>query len=166
MWAGSFDEVLRLIFGEYQNVIDEDEIYVLRSNSQFKAMKQVQNQAKRTLLRELSDRTLFSSEELENFYTKFHQVFPLHSEDTNYMTFDHLCKLLNIYAPFWRDKTEFLKLIFKKWDANQDGLVDVVDIAAGFSTIVKGSFNEQLRCSLSFFSSFYIPAINPFKQSV
>lgn len=135
------------MFFEYENCFVDKAIVKLRTNSQYAAVHVVQERTKKALLRELSGQTLFSSEELEKLYRNFHKLFPPSSTDTNFMNFEQVKKLINLYAPYWRDNIEIIKCIFNKWDANGDNLVDLVDIAPGLSIIVHGSFEEKLKCT-------------------
>ena len=145
-WSDKFDEILRFMFIDYANCIDDKTIMKLRINSQYSAVHTVQERTKKALLRELKGQTMFSTDELEKLYRNFHKLFPANATDTNFMNFEQLKKLVNLYAPYWRDNTEILERIFSKWDANGDGLVDLVDLAPGLSRIVHGSFPEKLKC--------------------
>ena len=145
-WSEKFDEVLRLMFFDYANCIDDSEIHRLRTNAQFSAMQSVQHRAKRSLLRELSGQTKFSEEELEKLYGHFRSLFPPSASDTNYMTLIHFKKLLNIYAPYWRDHESFVERMFVTLDKDNDKMVDLVDIAPCLSKIVHGNYHERIRC--------------------
>lgn len=59
-WSESFDDELEIAFGLYSDIMNPSEIRLLRANSQFSTMQDMQNRNKRMLLRELEDQTLFS----------------------------------------------------------------------------------------------------------
>lgn len=145
-WSDKFDEILRLMFFEYPDCVKETSIIKLRANSQYSAVHTVQQRTKQALLRELKGQTLFNAEELEQLYNNFHKLFPPNAVDTNFMNYEQLKKLLNVYAPFWRGNETIISRIFSYWDANIDDLVDLVDIAPGLSKIVHGKFEEKIKC--------------------
>ena len=132
------------MFIDYKDCVQEATILKLRANSQYTAVQNVQQRTKRALLRELKGQTLLSADEMEKLYNNFRNLFPPNSPDTNFMNFEQYQKLLNQYAPFWRDHSTLITKIFELWDANNDLLVDLVDIAPGLSHIIHGTLEDKL----------------------
>lgn len=141
-WSGH--EVLQVAILDFGETVTNKKVTELRALAQFEAMQLVESNSKRTLLRELKDKTKFSEEELESFYHKCRSIFPADSQSNTLMDEVLFSKLFNVYAPFWRGKALFTRCAFRTWDRNNDGLVDMVDIAPGLSVALKGDYLERL----------------------
>lgn len=130
------------------SVLPLDRMLLIRNSARFNAIKNVEERSRQTILRELSDVTIYSHDQLVTFYENFQKAFPLGAEDKSLMTFKEFQQFFPMCLPQWKEDKELIENAFQFFDRNSDKIVDIVDIASYISFLAKGSLHQRLQVTL------------------
>ncbi|KYQ93209.1 hypothetical protein DLAC_05848 [Tieghemostelium lacteum] len=139
------EHLLTVANKDYDN-LDSDKIEQLRNSNKFMAIKSIQISNKKTKIRELTDRYNLNRTDSEKLYDYFQSSLSLNTSKLGITRskFIEICKE-DILPINWRNRNDFIHLIFKNLDEDMDDLITIDEFIHMVVIIKKGSYLERLK---------------------
>lgn len=177
-----FNHLILLASREFRNITHEM-ILDMRKSHQMKVAHGIESFAKRTVIRNISDKCKLTKDELNDLYDRFYSVQYYAQKqiqegspfDPSRMDYDCFCKLLSEVCLFARSKSptaqspkaanfeknfnrkdpgdEFNKKLFAFMDKNKKSVLRLDDVAVGLGSIVKGDLLARIEWLFSLYDS-------------
>lgn len=127
------------------NDLPAAKINEMRSTNRYHVIMNMEHAAKKSFLRTLKMRTLFTEEELEGMYGLFQNSICASSEGglaVDQTGFEHVFEKV-LY--WWQRRTDLMELSFKLLDKEGKGFLSFTQFVGGISPLCKGTLPQQFR---------------------
>ncbi|EDO14848.1 hypothetical protein Kpol_359p9 [Vanderwaltozyma polyspora DSM 70294] len=161
-----FQELLVTAFKEF-SIISEGMIIQERNKHQKGILQNIETFVKRTQMRQMPKTFNLTDEDLSNIYDIYYQSIETHKismgTGSSSMSFDVFIQLLSKFCDwckpsesdenpaFRKQKTDFLKKLFRKWDSNHLGELTLNDVVTGIDNLK----STDLLQLINYFFSLY-----------
>jgi len=143
-------ELIKTAYSFYDD-LPSDKMSELRNLYKHDAIKSLEQSNKKKLISELTEKTQFSTREVEFLYEMFQQGVALSHEPVNYIVLEQFQTIFPKIIPEWESKG-LVDTVFEDFDRNRTGKLDLNAFIFGMHRIRKGNLEQQLEYVFSLYN--------------